>query len=820
MARVRVDGKQFAVDERRFNFHGVSYGTFRPRPEDGARFPELDRVKRDFSAMQQAGFTVVRTYTTPPEYVIDLAADWDLRLLAGAYFPDWRYLFGASRRQWRRLASDARAEARAIARRLAGREEILGLALGNEVPADVVRWVGAKRVAAGIAELAEVVREEDPDMLVTYGSYPTAEYLSLDSLDFCTVNVFLERRADFRRYLNRLHNLAGDRPLVIGEMGLDAGSGGTGEARQAETLEWMREVALERGAAGTCMFSWTDEWWVGDAPVEGWHFGLTTADRTPRPALSVAKRWNSRKVADLMDAWPSMSLVVCAYNAAATLDECLAHACALDYPGLEIIVVDDGSDDDTAKIAGRHPRAQVLSISHAGLSVARNEGLRAACGDLVAYLDADAHPTPEWPYYLALGMDGPTVGGVGGPNLPPAGDGIGAQMVARGPGGPVHVLSGDNRAEHVPGCNMAFWKGVLEEVGGFDPVYTAAGDDVDLCWKVLDRGWDIAFHPAALIWHHRRTGLSSYLRQQRGYGRAEALVQARHPDRFTPLGTARWRGRIYNSLSPPPGRQRIYRGLYGTASYQSVYHAAGHGLDIAHQMGVPLAVAVALTAPLAALAPRLGLPAVAAVLFLAALAAADVAVASPPHRMARGRFRFKCGVAALHILQPLVRGWGRIRHRYEAQRDLPALEPLPGPPRRVSRTVCCLPSDQPRAEVASSVIAHLRRSGMRVIPATAWEDHDARLSASWLIKAELITSSYPQGCVQVWVRRRPRWVRIALGATLSVAAAGWSLAVPVVLAGAALKSLGFGAWRSEAAVRRLLVAGDPRDEAGKPREVT
>ena len=73
--------------------------------------------------------------------------------------------------------------------------------------------------------------------------------------------------------------------------------------------------------------------------------------------------------------------------------------------------------------------------------------------------------------------------------------------MARAPGGPVHVLIADERAEHLPGCNMAFRREVLEQLGGFDPVYMAAGDDVDLCWRVLDRGWDIGFHPAALVWH-------------------------------------------------------------------------------------------------------------------------------------------------------------------------------------------------------------------------------------------------------------------------------------------------------------------------------
>ena len=196
---VRVDGKQFAVGDERFSFRGVTYGTFRPREGDGARFPDSQRVKLDFNDMHDAGFTVVRTYTEPPPDLLDSAADWDLRVLAGTFWLDWRYLVGTSRRDVRRMAQAAKAEVRATARRLRGNEQILAFCLGNEVPADVVRWYGTDTVAGLITELAEVVREEDPDRLVTYANYPTTEYLPLDELDFLTFNLFLERRTDFRR---------------------------------------------------------------------------------------------------------------------------------------------------------------------------------------------------------------------------------------------------------------------------------------------------------------------------------------------------------------------------------------------------------------------------------------------------------------------------------------------------------------------------------------------------------------------------------------------------------------------------------------------
>ncbi len=266
--------------------------------------------------MRTAGFSVVRTYTMPPEDLLEAASEIGLRVLAGVFYPDWRYLLGSSRRASRQVAREARQEVRAAAQRLAGDPRILGLSLGNEVPADVLRWHGLETVANTLNELVEIVREVDPSRLVTYANYPTAEYLPLESIDFLMFNVFLERREDFRRYLSKLQHLAGDRPLVLGEIGIPAGEEPDGEERQADVLEWQLQTAIERGVAGTCVFSWTDEWWVGGERVTGWEFGLTREDRSPRPALRVASRWNERTVRDLDFNWPSISVVICAHNAA------------------------------------------------------------------------------------------------------------------------------------------------------------------------------------------------------------------------------------------------------------------------------------------------------------------------------------------------------------------------------------------------------------------------------------------------------------------------------------------------------------------------
>jgi GT2 family glycosyltransferase len=782
--RVVTDGKFFAVDGSRFRFRGVTYGTFGPRP-DGALYPERDIMRNDVAAMARAGFTVIRTYTAPPDDLIELAGEHGVRLFPTTFYPDWRYLVGASRRDRRRVLREARDEVRSVAKRLAGSAEIAAVSVGNEVPADVVRWMGERELSRAIAELADVVHETDPELLVTYANYPSTEYLSLPTLDFITFNVFLERRLDFRRYLRRLHNLTGDRPLVLGEIGLDADAG---EQTQAETIDWQLDEATGSGVAGTCIFSWTDDWSVGGQRVDGWKFGLTRADRSPRKALHVAAAWNERTMRNLREEWPSLSVVICAHNAAATIDECLRHTCSLDYPNLDVVVVDDGSTDASATVAEGHPRARLIRLANnEGLSNARNAGTDAASGGIVAFLDADAYPAPEWPYAIALGFEGSNVGGVGGPNLVPVDDGEGAQRVARAPGGPVHVLLSDDRAEHIPGCNMAFRRHVLTEVGGFDPAYVAAGDDVDFCWKVLDRGWEIAFHPPAFVWHHRRGSLRAYLGQQAGYGRAESLVQARHPDRFTAFGSARWQGSIYDSFAPHLVHQRVYRGLYGLAAYQSVYRSRGHGLDVAHQIGLPVALLAVLASPLAIVTPVATIVAATALALVAALGVADYLRTDVPHETVRNRRRFRVAVAVLHLLQPFARTWGRVRGFPIAYRDLPPAEILPGPVRHGPGRSLAFPADRSRLDLAAAIIANIRRRGFRVIGATGWNDYDALVLCSGLVAGRVVTSHHPGDTVQLRVRAlfrlRPLLAAVAIvgGASIVDPRAGIPLLAAVVL---------------------------------------
>src|SRR5438132_126654 len=270
--------------------------------------------------------------------------------------------------------------------------------IGNEIPASIVRWHGRRRVEKFIERLYRIAKDEDPDALVTYVNYPSTEYLRLPFLDFPSFNVYLESPEAFEDYLARLHSLSDDRPVLLAEIGMDSLRNGT--EKQAATLERQVRTALRVGCAGVVVFAWTDEWYHGKYLVEDWAFGLTTRDRTPKPALHAVSRAFAEAPFPPDLRWPKISVVVSTFNGAATIRDTLAGLEHLDYPDFEVIVVNDGSTDATPQIASEY-RVRLITTRNQGLSAARNIGIRASTGEIVAFIDDDAYPDLHWLRFLA-----------------------------------------------------------------------------------------------------------------------------------------------------------------------------------------------------------------------------------------------------------------------------------------------------------------------------------------------------------------------------------------------------------------------------------
>ena len=275
--KIEVRGKFLYNGKEKFYVKGVTYGTFCP-DENGMQFRERWIVEKDFSMMAAGGINCVRTYTTPPEFLLDLASKYGLKVMVGLA---WE--------QHITFLDDHKIKASIIQRISEAVESckmhpaILCYTIGNEIPAPIVRWYGPKKIENFLKKIYKHVKAIDPETLITYVNYPTTEYLDLSFLDFDCFNVYLETPEKLGSYLSRLHNLSGDRPLVLAEIGLD--SWRNGEQKQAEVLSWQITTIFEKGCAGMFVFAWTDEWWRGGFEIEDWNFGLVSRDREPKPAL-------------------------------------------------------------------------------------------------------------------------------------------------------------------------------------------------------------------------------------------------------------------------------------------------------------------------------------------------------------------------------------------------------------------------------------------------------------------------------------------------------------------------------------------------------
>jgi O-antigen biosynthesis protein len=563
--RVVSRSKFFFQKGEKFFIKGVTYGPFRPK-DDQIFFPSRDQVRRDLEQMHEAGINTVRLYHVPPTWLLDELESFHLKAFITIPWQQHVSFLDTkeSRQSIRRVVSEA-------IRANQDHPAVFAYAVGNEIPANIVRWYGSYKVETFIESLLDTAREVDPRPLYTYANYPSTEYILPGGVDFYCFNVYLHSQVDFQRYLARLQNLAGEKPLMLGECGMDTIR--HSEDEQADLFRWHIQTVARMGLAGTILFSWTDEWFTGGHDVLDWKFGLVDAQRRPKKAFYQVQDLFKDQSRLPLPCYPKVSVVVCSYNGAQTLEACLTSLLQMDYPDYEIILVDDGSTDDTPKIAAEFPKVKTIRQENFGLSVARNVGLRASTGEVIAYTDSDCMADKDWLYYLVGTLEQGEYTAVGGPNISPPASSWTQACVAASPGQPSHVLIGDSEAEHIPGCNMAFYKWCLQSIGGFDPEYRKAGDDVDVCWRLMERGFRIGFSPSAVVWHHRRFTVSAYFKQQGGYGEAEALLRFKHLVYFGPTGSAKWRGQVYGNthLSSLFHRPIVYHGVFGMGLFQCVY---------------------------------------------------------------------------------------------------------------------------------------------------------------------------------------------------------------------------------------------------------
>ena len=238
--------------------------------------------------------------------------------------------------------------------------------------------------------------------------------------------------------------------------------------------------------------------------------------------LKVLKYYARAEVPKKMDRDPLVSVVIACPRGSWMLDECLKGLSGQTYRNFEVIVLPDGEEE---KSGGELPasgfRLSILPTGRVRPAEKRNLGIRAAKGEIVAFIDDDSYPDAHWMEYAVKYFGDETIGAVGGPGVTPPNDPFLAKL-----GGRVYdnvFVSGNYRyrykaggvrrdVDDYPSCNLFVRKSVLDSFGGYRTDFWP-GEDTLLCKDIIDSGKRIVYDPWVVVNHHRRALFAAHLRQ-------------------------------------------------------------------------------------------------------------------------------------------------------------------------------------------------------------------------------------------------------------------------------------------------------------------
>ncbi|MDD4570880.1 MAG: mycofactocin biosynthesis glycosyltransferase MftF [Clostridia bacterium] len=234
--------------------------------------------------------------------------------------------------------------------------------------------------------------------------------------------------------------------------------------------------------------------------------------------------------------YPKVSVIIPVKNRPEDLKDCLNSFNKLDWPkdALEIIVVDDGSTDETPQIAENLGAIVIKKEKSEGPAAARNLGAKSASGEYLAFIDSDCTVDADWLQILIPWVESPTIGAVGGF--------VASYFTASALDRYEEASSSLNMGKrllyegntesnfYVPSCNLVVKTKVFQKVKGFNPAMHL-GEDVDFCWRMRSFGYGLLYVPEGRAWHKHRNILGQMLKRRLQYGTSEADLYGRHQEK-------------------------------------------------------------------------------------------------------------------------------------------------------------------------------------------------------------------------------------------------------------------------------------------------
>ncbi len=238
---------------------------------------------------------------------------------------------------------------------------------------------------------------------------------------------------------------------------------------------------------------------------------------------------------------PVLSVIVPVRNRPAEIEACLDSLRNLDYPAekMEVIVVDDASQDHTPETVARYPKVRLIRMSqHRQASFCRNRAAEIARGDILAFIDSDCLADPTWLKELVPAFRDPSLGALGG-RVDAAGQANGLDRYEKVKSA-LKMGSWFKRSEqreqffYVPACNFLVRRVHFRDLGGFRESLHV-GEDVDFCWRLQDAGHALEYRPLGRVAHKHRNRLAAFCTRRFQYGTSEPVLQSLHVHRVKTL---------------------------------------------------------------------------------------------------------------------------------------------------------------------------------------------------------------------------------------------------------------------------------------------